>query len=186
MIDRRSDSTREIKARLGAARSALRDLDTIWKDRSINKKLKIQLLQTLVWPIALYGSESWTLKVADTNRLHAFETACYRRLLNVTWRDHRTNESILRELGTERQFVLTVRKRKLHFFGHTARANNICTHIIQGHLEGHRRRGRPKRRWIDDVRAWTGKTAADCTTAARDRRRCRRLVQTTRIPDPQP
>ena len=134
MVDQNADCSREIRARLGAARAALRDLDCIWKDRTLAKKLNLMLLRTLVWPIAVYGCEAWTLKVADTNRLHAFETRCYRGLLHVTWRERRTNQSILQELNTDRLFILEIRRRKLRYFGHVVRADSLCTYILQGHL----------------------------------------------------
>ena len=187
MVDETADCTRDIKARLGAARSALSSLTKIWKDRALCKRIKLKVLKTLVWPVALYGCEAWTLKASDTNRLHAFEMACYRRLLRINWRDHRTNISVLEEINTTRQFVSTIRKRKLQYFGHVIRAQNISTHILEGRVDGARGRGRPKRRWMDDVKDWTGETCAACTAAARDRRLWRTMAHAASIiPDPQP
>ena len=186
MIEHTTDITREIKARLGAARSALGSLDCFWHHRSVNTTTKLRLLKTLVWPIALYGCESWTLRKADTARLEAFEMGCYRRLLKVTWRQHRTNQSILDELQTTRQFIPLVKKRKLQYFGHIVRAQGLSNHLLEGRVHGQRPRGRPKRRWMDDVKDWCGRSCAACTAAARDRGAWRRIVHAAVIPDPQP
>ena len=167
-------------------RSALISLDKFWKHRSINKSTKLKLLKTLVWPIALYGCETWTLRKCDTARLNAFEMCCYRRMLSISWRQHRTNDSVLLEMGTTRQFLADAKKRKLQYFGHVVRAQNLSTHLLEGRLHGQRPRGRPRRRWVDDVKEWTGRSCAACTAAARDRTAWRRMVRAAVIPDPQP
>jgi hypothetical protein len=185
IIEQTADCSHEIRARLGTARSALKSLSTMWKDSALNKSIKLKLLKTLVWPVALYGCETWTLRAADTARLMAFEMTCYRRALRISWTDHRTNEAVLEEMETERELMATIRKRKLQFFGHVIRARNLCTHILEGRVHGKRSRGRQRRRWSDDIKDWTGRSLAECTDAARDIRRWRGLVQTSMVPDPQ-
>lgn len=185
IIEQTGGSSGEIRARLGAARSAFKSLDFLWRDRALPRNIKWKVVQTMVWPVALYGAETWTLKVADIAKLHAFEMYCFRRLLGVSWRDHRTNESVLQELGVQREFVQTVRKRKLQYFGHVVRAQNLSTDILEGRVHGRRPRGRPRRRWTDDIKEWTRRSMAECTTMARRRNEWRRLVHDSRIPDPQ-
>ena len=185
-IDRAAGCSQEIRARLGIARSALKSLNSLWKDRAMNKHFKLKLMKTLVWPIALYGCESWTIKAEDLQRLHSFEMECYRRALRISWRMHRTNESVLQEMGTQRILVDTIKKRKLQYFGHVIRAQNLCTHIFEGRIDGGRSRGRQRKRWSDDIKEWTGRTLAQCTQLARDRSKWRRLVQGFGVPDPQP
>ena len=141
MIVRTADLTKEIKAKLGAARSALGSLDSFWGHRSINNITKIKLLKTLVWPIALYGCESWTLRRSDIARLQSFEMTCYRRVLKVTWRHRRTNDSILEELRTNRQIIPAAKSRKLGNFGHVIRAQLLSTHLLEGRVHGERPRG---------------------------------------------
>ena len=75
----------------------------------------------------------------------------YRRMLRISWTEHRTNESMLNEIGIDRELVATIKKRKLQYFGHMITAQNLCTHIFEGHLDGARGRGRPRRRWEDDI-----------------------------------
>ena len=183
-IEQSADVSQEIRVRLGAARSALSSLNTLWKDRALFTSTKLKLLHTLVWPVALYGCESWTLKAADINRLKAFEMTCYRCVLRIRWSDRRTNESVLREMQTQRQIVATVKKRKLQYFGHIVRAQNISTHIMEGRIDGRRSRGRQRRRWTDDIKDWTGHTLTECTSIARDRNRWRALVHACLVPDP--
>ena len=113
IIEQKADCTEEIRARLGAARSAFRSLTTVWKDRALNKAIKLKVLKTIVWSVALHGCESWTLTAADMNRLQTFEMSCYRRMLKISWTEHRTNESVLKEMATERKILETVKRRKL-------------------------------------------------------------------------
>ena len=187
IIEQKADCSYEIRARLGAARSAFRSLTTVWKNRAPNKTIKLKMLKTIVWPVAVYSCESWTLRVPDSKRLQAFEMSCYRRMLKISWTEHRTNDSVLNEMGTERQILETVKRRKLQYFGHVVRAQNLCTHILQGFVEGKRSRGRQRRRWIDGVKRWISGTAEECTKLARDREGWRRLVhQHSMVLDPQP
>ena len=124
----------------------------------------------------MYDGESWTLKARDIDKSEAFEMTCYRRMLRISWKDHRTNEAVLNEIGTNREFVTTIKKRKLQYFVHIIRAQNLCTHIFEGELDDTRSRGRPRRRWGDDISDWTSKNLAECTTLARDRGKWRELA----------
>ena len=84
------------------ARSTLMNTKHIWSDRDVSRCTKIRLLQALIWSIATYGAETWILKRNDEKKIEAFEMWCYRRLLRVSYREHRTNEWVLQKLGTER------------------------------------------------------------------------------------
>jgi len=99
------------------ARSTAKSLTSLWKDHSLNLQLKSRLMQTLVWSLATYGCESWTINAADHNRLNAFEMDMYRRMMRISWTEHRTNNSILEELEPARRFVAEVKRRKLQYFG---------------------------------------------------------------------
>ena len=110
------------------------DLNDIWKDRGIPTVLKVQLLKSLIWPVMMYGSEAWTLRSDEANKIDAAELWFYRRLLRVSWTDKRTNESILSELNTIRISSSAKNKRKLRYVGHTVRHNNtslLCPKRIQ-------------------------------------------------------
>ena len=157
-----------MQARLGAARGAVRSLDSLWKDRSLHVKVK-RLLSTLVWTVALYGCETWRLKAVDVRRIRGFEMTAYRRLLRVSWTTHRTNTSVLQEIQPQEWLLATVQRRKLQYFGHVVRARNLSTEILEGRIDGKRRRGRPMRRWTDDIKDWSNRSVAECSRLARDR-----------------
>ena len=135
----------DIKARIGRAKKATMELDTIWKDRGIRKELKMKLVKALIWPVITYGAEGRTLKKDDERRLEVAEMWCYRRLLRKDGRIKRTNKSILDELQTRRELLAQIIKRKMAFFGHACRNNecNLVKTCILGMMLGKRKRGAP-------------------------------------------
>ena len=112
---------KEIRRRIGMAKSAMSQLQKIWKDRSISRKTKVKLVNSLVFSIFNYGVETWTLKKADRDRIDAFEMWCWRKMLQIPWFAFRTNESILRELNIKTRLSSLCLRRILEFFGHIAR-----------------------------------------------------------------
>ena len=94
-------------------KKAIMELDTIWKDRRIRKELKMKLVKALIWPVITYGAEGWTLKKYDERRLEAAEMWCYRRMLQISWTEKRTNKSILDELQTRRKLCAQIIKKKV-------------------------------------------------------------------------
>ena len=161
-ITQNETSDQEIKERIGKATSALVKLSNIWKSKDIKITNKIYFLRTLVISIFLYGCEAWTLSVAIRRKIDAFEMKAYRRLLNITWKDRRTNESVWEEIRRKskidnmKRLITIVEERKFKFFGHQIRADGLTKSIIQGCVAGERKRGRPKRVWMDDLKEWSG------------------------------
>lgn len=139
----------EIRRRIQLARSAMTQLNKIWRDRNITKQTKINLVSTLVFSIFLYASESWTVKEVDRRRIDAFEMWAWRRMLRVSWTAHRTNASILEEIRPSKRLSSIVYSRILKFFGHINRSEHMERLIVQGKPEGSRRRGRSPNRWVD-------------------------------------
>jgi hypothetical protein len=185
IVEENGNGGREIRARLGMARTIMGSLTALWKDRAIGTGLKLRLMRSLVWSVALYGCETWTLRMEDKRRISAFEMTTYRKLLRVSWREFRTNESILEELRPEQRLLEVVKKRKLNYFGHMIRADKLPAFICQGYVDGKRSRGRPRRRWMDDVEEWTGMAMVDCVRSARDREKWKKLASSSLVPDPQ-
>ena len=110
----------------------------------------------------MYGAEGWTIRKADKQKIEAAEMWFYRRLLSINWKARRTNDSILQQLGVKRELYATVVKRKMGFFGHTARSGCPLTRdIIQGKMEYKRKCGRPKTRYMDNICDWTGGSTAE-------------------------
>ena len=108
-----ANCTADVKARIGMAKGRMIELQDLWKDRNLTTALKMKLVKILVWSVLLYGLEGWTLTKADENRVLAAEMWFWRRLLNISWKDKRTNRSILEELGMQRQLLGELVKRKL-------------------------------------------------------------------------
>ena len=161
----------DVARRIGMAKSKMVDLKNIWKDKDLSLKLKLKIMKVLVWTTVTYGAEGWTLKSEEKKKIQAAEMWFHRRLLNVTYKDRKTNISVLQDLNTERELFGQVVKRKLTYFGHLSRKKNLnltkC--IVQGKPEGKRGQGRPRMSYIDNVRQWTGLSAHAAFQAALDR-----------------
>ncbi|XP_072019709.1 uncharacterized protein [Amphiura filiformis] len=158
MVGCDADSTPEINARLAIARDATSQLLGLWKAKAISLKLKKQLVRSLVWSIALYGAESWTLKQSDIEKIESFELWVWRRMLQVSWKERKTNAWIRQKVGiTEKQGLLSqLKKRKISLYGHWKwRPDSIVQITIEGEVEGKARPGRRKTGWIDNIRMWT-------------------------------
>ena len=130
---------------------------------------------SLVISIFLYACESWTLTAELEKRTQAFEMRCYRRLLNISYKDHVTNEEVHRKIqaaiGEYDELLTLVKKRKLRWFGHVSRSSGLAKTILQGIVKGKRKRGRQKKRWEDNIKEWTGMDFASSTRAAENRSR---------------
>ena len=144
------DCTKEIKRCIALARQKAVVLASIWKDRNIKTATKVKVMKSMVWAVFQYGVEGWTLKKSDRNRIEAFEMWCWRKMLSISWQEHRTNDSILMELGLERELMGRVAKLKLQYFGHNTQgsAGHLALTVLEGIMEGSRHQGRPRRQWI--------------------------------------
>ena len=119
-------------------------------------------MRSLVISIFLYACESWTLTAELEKRMQAFEMRCYRRLLNISYKDHVTNEEVRRKIqaaiGEYDELLTLVKKQKLRWFGHVSRSSGLAKTILQGTVKGKRKRGRQKKRWEDNIKSgqeWT-------------------------------
>ena len=117
----------------------------------------------------MYGAEAWTLSKVLESKIEAFEMWCFRRIGKISWKDKISNKDVLLKLNTERQLLLDIQKRKIMYFGHIKRKNNILTTALEGKLEGKRPRGRPRNNWFGDIREWTKLSAHECTRMAANR-----------------
>ena len=113
---------------------------------------KVRLVKAMVFPVVMYGCESWTIKRAEHRRIDVFELWCWRRLLRVPWTARRSNQSILREIGPRCSLERLRLKLKLQYFGHLMqRADSFKKTLMLGKIEGRRRRGRQRMRWLDSI-----------------------------------
>ena len=136
------DCSHEIKRRLLLGRKVMTNLDSILKSRDITLPTKVSLVKAMVFPLVMYGCESWTVKKAEHGRIDAFELWCWRRLLRVPWTARRSNQSILKEFSPEYSFEGMKLKLKLQYFAHLMwRTNWLGKTLMLGNIEGRRRRG---------------------------------------------
>ena len=139
--------TAAIKLKDAYSLEVMTNLDSIFKSRDIALPTKVHLVKVMVFPVVMYGYESWTVKKAERRRIDAFELWCWRRLLRVPWTARRSNQSILKEISPEYSLEGLMLKLKLQYFGHLmGRTDSFEETLVVGKTEGMRRRGRQKMR----------------------------------------
>ena len=128
------------------------NLDSIFKSRDITLPTKVHLVKAMVFPVFMYGCESWTVRKAERRRIDAFELWCWRRLLRVPWTARRSNQSILKEISPGCSLEGLKLKLKLQYFGHLRRkVDSFGKTLMLGGIGDRRRRGRQRMRWLDGV-----------------------------------
>ena len=146
------DCSHEIKRYLLLGRKVMTNRDSILKSRDITLSTKVHLVKAMVFPVVMNGCESWTVKKAEHRRIDAFELWCWRRLLRVPLTARRSNQSILKKTSPGCSLEGLMLKLKLRYFGHLMRrADSLEKTLMLGEIEGVRRRGRPKMRWLDGI-----------------------------------
>ena len=146
------DCSHEVKRHLLIGRKAMTNLDSILKSKDITLPTKVRLVKAMVFPVVMYGCESWTTKKAECRRIDASELWHWRRLLRVPWTARRSSQSILKEIRPEYSLEGPMLKLKLQYFGHLMqRTDSLEKTLMLGKIEGRRRRGRQRRRWLDGI-----------------------------------
>ena len=146
------DCSHEIKRRLLLGRKVMTNLDSIFESRDITLPTKVRLVKAMVFPVVMYGCESWTVKKAEYQRIDAFALWCWRRLLRVLWTARRSNQSILKEIRPVCSLEGLMLKLKLQYFGHLMRSvDSLEKTLMLGGIGGKRRRGRQRMRWLDGI-----------------------------------
>ena len=145
------DCSHEIKRRLLLGKKFMTNLDTVLKSRDVTLSTKVHLVKAVVFPVVMYGCESWAIKKTERWRIDAFELWCWRRLWRVPW-TARSNQSILKEISPEYSLERLMLKLKLQYFGHLIqRADSFEKTLMLGKIEGGRRRGWQKMRWLNGI-----------------------------------
>ena len=146
------DCSHEIKKRLLLERKITTNLDSILKSRDITLPTKVRLVKAMVFPVVMYGCESWTIKKAECWRIDGFELWCWRRLLRVPWTAKRSNQSILKEISPGCSLQGLMLQLKIQYFGHLMRRpDSLEKTLMLGKIEGRRRRGRHRMIWLDGI-----------------------------------
>ena len=168
----------DIKVRIAMAKQKMVQLNNIWKDRGIPNVLKVNILKCLIWPVATYGCEAWTLKKDEEKKINAAELWFYRRLLRIQWTEKRTNNSVLEELAVKPELLSKINRRRLNYLGHTIRntRTNLMATVLQGKVEARRNRGRPPISYMTSITASSGLSLSDVVHKSRDRQEWRATV----------
>ena len=146
------DCSHEIKRRLLLGRKAMTNLDSILKSRDTTLLTKVCLIKAMVFPVVMYVCESWTIKKPECQKTDVFELWCWRRLLRVPWTARRANQSILKEISPEYSLEGLMLKLQLQYFGHLIRrTDSFEKTLMLGKIEGRRRRGQQRMRWLDGI-----------------------------------
>ena len=151
----------------------------LWKSQST--ELKWRTLQACIFLVAIYGCEAWTISKTDEKKITSFEMKCYRKILRISWTERKTNASVLEQLGVKApQLLNLIKKQKLSYFGHIKRHSTLEKLFLEG-----MGRGRPRRRWTQDIGEWMGVSTVEAGRQALERGEFRQAVwEATSIKDP--
>ena len=167
-IQANGKTTPEIRRKLAMATAKLNKMANVWKGQCVDTKIRV--LKSTVFPTATYGCEAWTINKTDGKLITAFEIKCFRKILRIPWTDRVTNEKVLEKVKMNSTTLLQeIRKLKVGYFGHIKRHVSLEKHILEATAAGRRGRGRPTRRWEQDIQDWLETTTTQAGRMAEDR-----------------
>ena len=178
----------EILSRIAQTTAALSRLKIIWRDKNIWFASKVKLMRTLILSAFFYACESWTLTAEIERRIQALDMRCYRRLPNISYKDHVTNEEVRNRIqnaiGVHDDLLTMIKKRKLRWYGYISRSSGMANTVLQKTVKGARRSGRQKKRWGVNIKVWPGMGFVDSLRAAEDREGWKGIVAKSSVVPP--
>ncbi|RWS06003.1 endonuclease-reverse transcriptase-like protein [Dinothrombium tinctorium] len=175
-IVRNGDCSTEVKRRLTMGRSAMLSMNKVWKSKYVSLTTKCRLVYAIVFPITMYGCESWILKKADRRKVDSFELWCWRRLLRIPWTARVTNREVLERINPDMSLEGKITRLRLTYIGHVMRSSTLEKDLMLGMVSGKRRPGRQRMRWLDTIKADTGLNLQQLTVLVQDRIAWRELA----------
>lgn len=158
----------EIRSRIEQARKTLMSMKTFFTTSNLSLELRTRMVRCYVFPVLLYGCESWTMDPQTEKRIEAFEMYIYRRMLRISWIQRITNNNVLQRMGKQKELLNTIKERKLQYLGHVMRGERyeLLRLIIEGKVQGKRSVGRRQNSWLKDLRRWFDRSSAEVFRAA--------------------
>ena len=170
----------EVHSRTAQTTAAVTKLKVVWNDKNIAISYNVRLMRSLAMSIFLYACETWTITADIERRIQALEMRCFHKLPGISYRDHITNEEMKARIGNAigpyEDLLTSVKRRKLKWYGHVTQSSGLAKTILQGTVQGGRRRGRQRTRWEDNIKEWTGLEWNIILRAAENREKWRKLV----------
>ena len=177
---------REVLSRIAQATLALTKLKTVWKDRKITSKHRIQILRSIVTSTFLYACETWTLSAELERRIQTFQMRCYRKIFGISYRDRITNEDVRNPvraaIGPHDDLLSIVKTRKLRWYGHVTRTTELASTIMQGTVHAGGDEADQKKCWHSNIKEWTELPLAKTLRLAEDRGGWRKIIKTSVVP----
>ena len=167
---------REIKRRIGVAKSSFENMQKVLTSRNINISGRLRLTKRYIWSTLLLGAETRTLSKVTVKKLEVLEMWTYMRIMKVSWKEYKSNEEVLSMINSKRMLVEMIKRRKLAYFGHLVRRDDIQRLLPDGKIYGKRSRGKQQLTWADNITEWIGMTYSECIWVAQDRGRWRSMT----------
>ena len=177
--DGRNDA--EIKIRIGMAKDAFQKMEKVIKNKNITIETRNRILQCYVIPILTYGSECWTISPNMERKLEATEMWFHRRMLHISWKDHVTNDEVLRRGRTERKLMNRIRAGQMSFLGHIMRKHGLENIVVTGKIEGERSRGRPRLNFMKSLSQLLKISEVEIIERTRNREEWKTMTANVRI-----
>ena len=176
-LDEGGECKADVVKSLAMGRVAMAGLSKICKDRDISIGTKSRLVRALIFPVATYGCETWTTRKEERKKINPFENWCWRRMMRIPWTAKKTNMSIWEQVGRQSTLENEIMKRKLTYFGHVMRSDaSLEKALILAMSDGKRKRGRPRTRWMDEIKEATCLNMQQLAKLARERSEWRKKV----------